>query len=117
MAIICHLVNDEAFGSVFNRPCGSGPTPLYQSVLDTAPDGTFFAEIEPTDCTVTFTFNQCDGRMVQRAFSPGDSSLGIALTVPDVKSITANCAGGTSGSVCNFSWTYEFHYCHCCKES
>lgn len=117
MAITCHLVNDSVFGFVDERPCGSGPTPLYQSVLDTPPDGSFFAEIDPTACTVTFTFHQCDGRMTQRSFTPGDSTLAIVLTVPDVRSITANCTGGNTGSTCSFEWDFELHYCHCCKEN
>ncbi len=114
MAMTCHLVNDAAFGFL-ERSCGSGPTTLYQSVLDTPPDGSFFVQIDPTDCTVTFTFHQCDGRMKHRSFTPGDSTLAIILTVPDVKSITANCTGGTSGSTCSIEWTFDLHYCHCCN--
>lgn len=116
MATTCHLINDTAFGYL-ERPCGTGPTPLYQSFLDTPPDGTFFAQLGPTDCTVTLTFNQCDGRVQYRSFTPGDSTLAIILTVPDVKSIIVNCTGGSSESSCSIDWVFDLHYCHCCSES
>ncbi len=115
MAESCRLVNDTVSGSVFNKLCGSGPTTLYQSVLDTPPDGTFSALLSPTDCTVTLTFHQCGGREMERSFTPGQGELIILLTVPDVKSITATCSGGEELSKCTIFWSFDFHYCHCCE--
>lgn len=117
----CQLINDVASGFVENKLCGSESTLLFQSHLETPPDGTFIAAIAPTLCTVTFTFHQCGGRIESRQFTPGlvDNGIGlaVAMTVPDVKSITATCTGGEPGSSCSFDWVFLPHYCRCCKVS
>ncbi len=115
----CQLIHDTVSGVVNNMLCGSAPTQLFQSELATPPDGTFFALIGPSLCTITFTFHQCGGSMETRSFAPGvvgeGRGLAIALTVPNVESITATCSGGELGSNCSIDWFLLPHYCRCCK--
>ncbi|MGE5652934.1 MAG: hypothetical protein ACM3ZQ_01520 [Bacillota bacterium] len=117
MTARCQLVN-ETTGDTVAMACGGDATPLFESYLKDPPDGTFFASLNyPTDCTITFSFQQCNGREEIRRFTPGtaeDTTIPVIVTVPNVKRITAQCSGGTVSTGCQFRWQFQYHYCRCC---
>lgn len=112
----CQLISGTVSGEIEDMPCGASTT-LYQAALNDPPDGTFYAMLAPTSCTITFTFHQCSDHTESRSFTPGllgdGDGLAVALTVPNVRSITATCLG--SGSTCSFEWFFLPHYCRCCS--
>ncbi len=98
------------FADVFDQVCNGQSYRLFKTSRDLAALNPSITYTNFSDCPVTFSAEQKNGRVVTTVVNP---DTGTNIILPSVVKITATCGDG--GGICDFEYDMTYYQCVCCK--